>query len=423
MAEATEALYGSGDDVIDFLARHLYLADAGEKAVDYLFRAGERSKRLFANDEAVLHLNRALEVLGNLPETSERDRRELQIQVALASPLIAIRGHSALEVERLCERARQLGGQVGAVPELFPVLFGLVGFHVARGNFRRASEFGGQLMAVAEEAKDEALVLVASFALGVTLFYRGHLDEARQQLERGIGVYRPEKHASLTQQYIFDPGVACLRAVAPVLCLLGYPEDALARATEALTLAREASHPYGLAAATIFSAMLHQFRGEDRAVRDRAEATIALSGEHGFPLWLAWARILDGWALVYEAFGSRAGDEGTGDEAALLSELAESLAAYEGSGSQIFRPYWMALAAEALRMAGQVEEALSLVTCGLEVAEENDERWWEAELWRLRGELTLELCPERKRKPRRASATPSMWRRVRAPGCSSCERR
>jgi predicted ATPase len=393
VAEATEALYGAGDDMIDFLAGHLYLAEAGEKAVEYLLRAGERSKRLFANDEAVLHLTRGLVLLEHLPDTPERARQELRLQAALAPPLIAVRGQGAPEVGRLCERASQLGERVGATPELVPVLFSLVGFHAARGHLRQSSEFGEQLMAVAEELRDPGLVLVASFARGVTLFYRGQLLAARDHLERGIAIYRPEQHSSLALRFVFDPGVGCLRAAALVQWLLGSPDRALASATEALVFARQGSHPYSEAAATVFLAMLHQYRREVRATRAQAEATVALAGEHGFPLWHAYGRILHGWALVEEASSPASPQQAVIGQ--LAADLSGSLTAYEESGSQIFGPYWMALVAEACRRAGKTGEALSLVARGLEVAEVNDERSWEADLWRLRGELLLEIGSER----------------------------
>jgi predicted ATPase len=372
----------------------LYLADAGPKAVEYLLRAAERSKKLYANDEAVRQLTHALELLERCPDTPDRARQEFQVQVALASPLIAVRGHGALEVERLCERARHLGHHVRDTSELFSVLFGLVGFHAARGNLGKASEFGEQLLSIAEDLGDESLTLVASFAQGVTLFYRGQLIAARDHLERGCSIYRPEEHASLALRYTFDPGVACARVLALVRWLLGYPDHALACGNDAIALARRAGQPYGLAGAMLFTAMVHHCRGEAPLAGQLAEAAAVQASEHGFPLWLAWSRLMRGWALVQEATRPDA-DVPEEHVAETLAELKADLAAYEASGSQIFRPYWMALTAEAHLRAGRAEEALSLVICALQVAEDNDERWWEAELWRMKAELSLGLPGKR----------------------------
>lgn len=392
VANAAEELYGDGDHMIDFLAHHLYLADAEEKAVEYLVRAGDRAKRLFANDTAVLHFTRGLELLDRVSDGSVRADLELRLQVALAAPLIAVRGHGAPEVEQLCQRAMQLGEQVGRPADVFPVIFGLVGFHTARGDFRTASEHAHELMRIAQSAGDQGLELVASFACGITLFYRGQLLAARQHLDRGVALYCPEEHGVLALHFVFDPGVACLRGLGLDLWLLGHPQKALESSTRAVTVAKAATHPYGLAGATIFRAMLHQVRGKVDEVRTDADATLAVASEHGFPLWLSWARILRCWARVETEHRMAAGGE-NGHIRRLATELTAAVSAYEDTGSQIFLPYWLALAAQARRRSGETEEALSLLARALEVSEANDERWWEAELWRIRGELLLEGCP------------------------------
>lgn len=393
VADAAEALYGDGDHMIDFLAHHLYLADAQEKAVEYLIRAGDRAKRLYANDTAVLHFTRALELLERLPDDETRARLELRIQVALAAPLVAVRGHGAPEVEALCRRARELGRQLERGTDVFPVIFGLVGYHTAKGDFRAADVHARELMALAQMSGDDGLVLLASFASGVTLFYRGRLLAGREHLERGVSIYRPHQHGALALHYIFDPGVACLRALALDLWLLGHSEAAMASGVRALSLARAAGQPYGLAAASIFLAMLHQFRADVAEVRMHAEATYAVAGEHGFPLWLGWARVLRSWAAVELADAGGGVARGTTIDR-LAAEVRAAVDMYEESGARIFRPYWLCLAAQASQRAGQVHTALALVARAVEASEGSDERWWEAELWRTRGELLLEL-PDR----------------------------
>jgi len=115
----------------------------------------------------------------------------------------------------------------------------------------------------------------------VTLYYLGELHPAREHLEQGIALYSPQQQRSLA--VVQDPMVACLSYMAWVLWYLGYPDQALKRSHEALTLARELSHPYSLAQALFFAAELHHLRQEARAVQERAEAVIALAAEQGFP--------------------------------------------------------------------------------------------------------------------------------------------
>jgi adenylate cyclase len=141
----------------------------------------------------------------------------------------------------------------------------------------------------------------AHHVLGLTLFFLGELVPAQVHLEQGIALYDPDKHSSYAA--VMDPGVTCLSFVARALWHLGYPDQALKRIHHALTLAQELSHPFALAFALINGATLHQLCRTEQAAQERAEAAIALCTEHGFPQWLAWGTILQGWALVKQGQG------------------------------------------------------------------------------------------------------------------------
>lgn len=238
---------------------------------------------------------------------------------------------------------------------------------------------------MAKKTQDSGLFIVGSFGIGATLYYRGESAAARPHLERGIGTYQPEAHSSLRFQYLFDPGVGCQRVLAVVLWLLGHPDRSLRNSSEALALARTQRHPYGLAAALLFAAVLRQYRREASLVRRHAEAAMAISSEYGFPYWSHWARILRNWALVQAAaLASR------NDLASAVDDLNASVSAYQQTGPGAFQPYWMGLLAEAHQQAGQVEEGLSYATRALAMLERSGERVWEAELRRVRGELLLD---------------------------------
>ena len=144
------------------------------------------------------------------------------------------------------------------------------------------------------------------------------------------------------------------------LWLLGYPDQALQRSQEALTLAQELSHPFSLAFALYFAAMLHQFRREAQAAQERAEAAMALATEQGFAFWLAWGTILRGWALA---------EQGQGEEG--IAQMRQGLAACRATGAELYRPYFLALLAEAYGQAGQAEEGLHVLAEALAVVRHN----------------------------------------------------
>ena len=171
--------------------------------------------------------------------------------------------------------------------------------------------------------------------------------------------------------------MVCLSGAALVLWLLGYPDQALKRSQEALTLAQELSHPFSLAFALSIAAQLHQRRGERQAAQERAEATITLCTEQGFPSWLALGTIYRGWALAEQ--GQR--EEG-------MAQIHQGLAAYRATGAEL-RPSHLALLAEAYGKGGQVEEGVHELVEALAIVDKTGERFYEAELYRLKGELVL----------------------------------
>jgi tetratricopeptide (TPR) repeat protein len=267
----------------ELLAQHYTEAGLSAQAIPYWQRAGQRAGQRSAHAEAIAHLSKGLELLQSLPDTPERARQELGLQVALGPALMVAKGWGAPEVEHVYARARALSQQVGESPELFPVLWGLWRFYLVRAEYQTARELGEQCLSLAQRVQDSALLLLAHLALGGTMYLMGELPPARAQLEQGLAFYNPQEHRALAFHYGLDLGVWCLSYVAWPLALLGYPDQALTRIHEALTLAQELAHPISLAAALYYAALLHYVRREGPAAQECAEAAIALSHEQGFP--------------------------------------------------------------------------------------------------------------------------------------------
>jgi predicted ATPase/class 3 adenylate cyclase len=362
----------------ELLAYHYTEAGLGDHAIGYWERAGERALQRSAHVEAVSHLSKGLELLARLPDTPERTQQELTLQTALGPALIATKGYAALEVEQTYARARELCQQIGETPQLVPVLFGLRLFYQQRAEFHTARELEDQLFHLVQCVQDSALLSAAHQALGATSYWLGELAQARAHLEQGMVLYNPQQHRSLTFGAIQHPGVTCLAFVARALWALGYPDQALQRSQEAFALARELAHPFSLAYALGCVAVLHQFRREWIAAQERAEAAIALSHEQGFTLWLAMGTILRGWALASQ-----------GHKAEGMVLMHQGLAAYRATGTAVAQSYLLALLAEAYMKGGQAEEGLSILAEALTAVDQHGERFYEAELCRLKGELLL----------------------------------
>ncbi|MBI3302136.1 MAG: hypothetical protein HYZ72_08695 [Deltaproteobacteria bacterium] len=378
-AQTIEALFHSRlDDHYEKLAQHYSHSGNAQKAVEYLQLAGQQAMQRSANAEAISHLTTALELLQALPDTPERLQKELLLQTTLGPALIATKGQAAPEVAKAYTRARELCQQLGETPQLFPVLLGLRRSYLVQAELQMARELGEQLLSLAHSVQDPALLLEAHGALGLPLFWLGELAPARAHLEQGIALYDPRQHNSHVFLYGQDPGVLCRAYVAFALWHLGYPDQALKRIQEALILAQKLSHPYSLAFALFIAAWIHQYRREGQAAQERAEAMMALCSEQGFPFWLAEGTILRGWALA---------DQGQREEG--IAQMRQGLAAHQTTGVKLARPHFLALLAEAYAKGGQISEGLTVLAEALAMVDNSGERSHEAELYRLKGELSL----------------------------------
>jgi TOMM system kinase/cyclase fusion protein len=362
----------------ELLAHHYTEAGLITQALPYWQKAGQQAAARSAHAEAMSHLAKGLELLKTLPDTAERTQQELALQTTLGPVLIATKGFGVPEVEKTYTRALELCRQIGETPQLIPVLRGLQTFYLTRAELQTARELGEQLLTLAQRVQDQVFLLGAHFALGQTLYFLGELASAREHLEQGIALHDPQQYRSLAWAGA-HPGVACLPYAALVLWHLGYPDQALKRSYEALTLAQELSHPHSLAYVLSFTAWLHQCRREEQLTRERAEATITLSTEQGFPFWVAYGTNLRGWALA---------EQGQGKEG--IVQIHQGLGAYQATGSYLNQSYYLAMLAEVYGKAGQAEGGLNAVAEALAAVDRTEERFYEAELYRLKGALTLQ---------------------------------
>jgi predicted ATPase len=298
--------------------------------------------------------------------------------LALGSASIPVTGWAALEVERAFTRARELCERLGDPPELFQALFGLWTMYFIRAEFRAAYALGEQLLQRAQEAHRPALLLLAHQALGDTLFNMGELLLASEHLEKAISLYDHERHRPRGFRHGVDAKVNCLSYAARTLWTLGYADRALERGNECIALARALAHPHTLAFAESAVGRLHRWRREARAARETAERLMALSTEHGFIFWLAVANILHGWAMA---------EQGRNQEA--IAQIQEGLAALRAAGAEVERPENLSLLAEACTKTGRLDDGLSAVTEALAAADKHENRYYEAETHRLKGELLL----------------------------------
>jgi class 3 adenylate cyclase/predicted ATPase len=363
----------------ELLAHHYTEAGLTEKAVPYWHHAGQSAIKRSAHVEALAHLRQGLALLETLPETPQRLQREVDMLIALGTSLLAVKGYAAAEVGETYTHARQLCEHLEEPYQLFPVLRGLWTYYFTRTELQTAHALGEQLLSLAQQVQDAAMLMESHRALGTTLLWLGAVAAAHTHFTQGIALYDAQQHRAYAFLYGDDAGVICRTFGARALWYLGYPDQGLARSDEAVILAQQIAHPFSLSHALTGAASFHQFRREGRATQERAEATISLATAQGFPLWLVVGSLLRGWALA---------QQGQAQEG--IAQIEQGLRAYRATGAEIARPYYLALLAEAYGIMGQPEAGLAVLTEALTLVDTTGERWYEPELYRLKGVLLLQ---------------------------------
>ena len=386
MAEQGEVIYGSRvGDIATELAMHFERGRDQRRAAKYLQKAANIAIRRFAYREAVGLARRALELIATLPNTTERAEQELCIQLTLGVPLIATEGYASPNVGAVYLKSRELLQQVGETPDISEVLWGLWAFHLLRAELGTAREIAEEFLQLGERLPYPGLAMRGHLMMGVTFAHMGEFVLAVEHSEKCLSLYVPEQHRDDAFYYSQNPGVGMLCHAAWVLWFLGQPAQSLTRMNEGLTLARELSEPHGLAHALFFAAILSQLRGEARLAQERAEAAVAFASEHGLLLYQAHATIARGWALVQQGIE----EEG-------IEQMRQGLTAHEATSTEVMRAHFLALLAESLGKGNQHEEGLRVLEDALSLIHRTGERYYEAELYRLKGELLLMQSKYRK---------------------------
>lgn len=383
VANAIERIHADTvEDHAADLAHHLWQAgNAADPArtVSWLERAAKRAREQSAYEAALHDLQGAIELVAGMPDNATRKDRELDLQIARGVTLVAMKGWHAPEVGESYQRARELCTESGGDPRLFSVLFGLWGFRLVRGDYKVADRLGADLIGLEQSSSDESLEMIAHWTAGCSSYFLGNLTSARSYLERGIQLYDRKRHRSLAFLYGQDPGMCCLAFNASTLWRLGYPDQALKAGEDALALARELVHPFSLVWCLTNVSIFRATRRDWPATMALTDEGLAVCEERGFESLSAAFVSLQSVAFAMQGQVDRA--------RASLSRVASLPSRL--SGQLLYMPWHLTMLAEAYGNLGQSERALAFSGRAFALMEQTDERHYEAEMHRVRGELLL----------------------------------
>lgn len=379
IAQRGIAIYGDrASEIAAELAMHFEQSHDWSRALEYLLLAAENAATCSAHHEAIELANRGLEVLKLLPEAAEHAKQEMKLLMILSVSLAAIKGFASPEVERINSRGHELFWRNGPSPELFYMLWSLNLYRQFSGDLRSSLETSFQLMSLAKDLKDEALIMDAHRSIGAVLVLSGRCSEALEHLNKGSALYATQRNRYKRVFVNFDSKVMFDCFAAHALLELGYLDQSAERLAEALTLAKELGHPQTLVVSGRVAAQLHQMRGEASLAYQHAKEALELADHHGMEVWRAYGLIELGWSEA-ELGNVREG----------IEKMQRGLAEYQATGAKLRRPYFLGLLADQLGKAGRAEDGLLAITDALGLAELTGEAYFLAELHRIKGELFI----------------------------------
>ncbi|MGC1996741.1 MAG: adenylate/guanylate cyclase domain-containing protein [Pseudolabrys sp.] len=370
----------------EVLALHYQEASNHQMAIRYWFESGQRALAHSANVEAIANFRKALQLLNALPETPERIKQEIDIQLALGIPLIAVRGYTAAETREAFSRARTLCLRVGDIPEYFQALFGLWGNHWMCGKNDEALRMADEFLSRSRALSDPVLLMVANRVMGSTLLTLGDFQSSASHFEETIRLSTGREERPLYNLYMVGPRAASLLLLSWDLWILGYPDQALSRVSEALALGKDLGHPYTVAFAHYMTSVVHLLRGDAAHALESAERSFEMSQEQRFSLYAILSRISRGRAI---------GELGRLGEARV--ELTQGIDEARRNGVGFMLPMMDSWLADVHTKTGENEYALSFVERALTNIGDVTGRSWEAELHRQRAQILLALDPSKLR--------------------------
>jgi class 3 adenylate cyclase/predicted ATPase len=366
----------------EVVAHHFTQAGLTETAVEWWGKAGERATHRSAYNEAIAHLEEALALANGLSDGPAQRLLRLRLQIAYGNALIWARGYPALETTSAFARARELAADFEDVIERFSAYFGLWVASFTRAELASAREVAEAFLHDADRRPQSSEAGIAHRVSGVTCWAEGNFIGARGHLDQALALYDPTRDRDLAFRFGEEPGIAASIRLATALWPLGEVDRARSRAEEAVSQAAQCGHIPTICYAHIWKCLFEAVRRDAGRARAHAEAVVGLSREHGLPVQLAAGTVLQQWARW------RAGDQGAG-----AAGIRESNRILNETGFRLFQPLFAALIAEAEASERQIDAALAVLNDQLVETERSGQRWYDAELHRLVGELLLQHQP------------------------------
>jgi predicted ATPase len=368
----------------EILAYHYAEAGLIEPAIDWWQRAGARSVSRGAYAEAVTQFENALKLIEKLSESPERDALELDLLIEQFGPIMSSKGYGSTETDQIQLRALSLCEKLEDTQRMLPILHGRYTYNQGIGRPAGALEFAEEYLRRAESLNDDTARMIGHRAVGAALWHLGRLVPARLHVEQSLDLYQPELHRALVAQYVYDIKTAAFTVQIALLGLLGYPERAAEVSRDGLEYSRALDHPESLGFMLGHVGLMQQFIARDLAgAPSHTEELFALLEEFEASLWISTGRVQLGRSIFDK-----------GDHQKGVEIMQEALGDPEAKILRFARPTHQILLADALVRTNDYDQALAYLDAAQEETDIGEDRWSEAEIWRVRGDALLKSAED-----------------------------
>jgi predicted ATPase len=327
--------------------------------------------------EAIGHYVKGLELYKMLPQESEQKAIELSLQTALGTTLMEVKGFGAPEVKLSLDRAWELSKQIGETAQLLTVLHGLWVYYLVRAELKTSYKVANQILNIAQQEQDPASLIEAHHELGANFMWTGGYTSARTHFKQSIDLYISQpKNSRILIPGREDPCGVCYSHGAEVLWILGHPEQAIQSINKAIDLAQELSHVFTTAFVIWTAAFVYLMLREAKNAQAYGEKAVAITEEHEFGLWIAMSKAY---------LGSAMATQGRGEEG--IPMICQGIEACQQAGTEVTLSHMLVLLSDAYGKKGEIKKGLASLSEAQTVIEKTGAGFYEAELYRIRGEL------------------------------------
>lgn len=359
----------------ELVAEHFSAAGRPEQAVTFWLLAGQVAVARAANQEAIRHLNRGLELVIDLPATGRR-QQELEFLMVLMPALIAAEGWASLELESVYQRADELVRSLPESPHQFKVLAGRMGFYFVAGRVARSLELAKQLFELATAIGDPLHMTVGHQNCSATHCYHGDFRLAVDHAEAGLAMLDLERERTLARMMGLSPCVGMLAYEIVAFWMLGFPERSVQVGDRGVALARQLDHPFSIGFSLTFQMVSCCLQGDPNRTLTASDDALRVAREEQLGLWEPIITVFRGHALAE-----------LGDRTEGIAQILAGIERYHAAGNGVEQIWFLTLLANAQWKHGEMGNAFDTLAKAMKLARSNGEGLFEPELYRLKGEF------------------------------------